>query len=97
MIANKKTDFMEKLETLIKFYLILKESSDIDCVIFDWTAIIQMFKPVSSIIKPTFCDLAIMFWTHILHKSKGICAVYVEFDRYFENSIKTQTREKRGN
>ena len=96
MIANKKSDFMEKLETLINPNLILKELSDIDCVIFDGMAIIQMLKPVSSIIKPTFCDLAHMFWTHILHKSKGISAVHVVFDRYFENSIKTQTREKRG-
>ena len=96
MIANKKSDFMEKLETLINPNLILKELSDIDCVIFDGMAIIQMLKPVSSIIKPTFCDLAHMFWTHILHKSKGISAVHVVFDRYLENSIKTQTREKRG-
>ena len=37
-----------------------------------------------------------MFWTNILHKSEGISAVHSVFDRYFENSIKTQTREKRG-
>ena len=55
-----------------------------------------MIKPVSSIIKLTFCDLSNMFWTNIIHKSKGISAVHVVFDRYFENSIKTQTREKRG-
>ena len=78
---------MEKLETLINPNLILKELSDIDCVIFDGMAIIQMSKPVSSIIKPTFCDLAHKFWTHILR------AAHVVFDRYFEN-IKTQTREK---
>ena len=58
-------------------------------------AIIQMLKPVSLNIKPTFCDLTHKFWTHIFHKTKGICAVHVVFDRYFEN-IKTQTREKSG-
>ena len=44
----------------------------------------------------TFSDLANMFWTHILRSSEGINAVNVVFDRYFENSIKTQTKEKRG-
>ena len=44
----------------------------------------------------TFSDLANMFWTHILRSSEGINAVHVAFDRYFENSIKTQTKEKRG-
>ena len=96
MIANKKSDFMEKHGTLISPNLILKELSAIDCVIFDGMAIIQMLKPVSSLIKPTFRDLAHMFWTHILNKSEGISAVHVVFDRYLENSIKTQTREKRG-
>ena len=33
MIADKKSDFMEKLETLISPNLILKELSDKDCVI----------------------------------------------------------------
>ena len=55
-----------------------------------------MLKSVLSAIMPTFCDLAHMFWTHILNKSERISAVYVVFDRYLENSIKTQTREKIG-
>ena len=58
MIANKKSDFMEYLETLMNPYLILNALSDIDCANFDRRDIIQMLKPVSSIIKPTFCDLA---------------------------------------
>ena len=69
MIAYKKSDFMEKLETLINPHLFLNEFSDIDCVIFDGMAIIQMLKPVSLNIKPTFCDLAHKFWAHIFHKS----------------------------
>ena len=96
MIANKKSDFMEKLETLISPNLILKALSGVDCIIFDGMAVIQMLKPVTSLVKPTFSDLANMFWTHILHSSEGINVVHVVFDRYFENSIKTQTREKRG-
>ena len=96
MIANKTSDFIEKLETLISLKLILKELSGIDCAIFDGMTIFKMLKHVSSVIKPTFFDLAHMFWTHILNKSEGISAVRVVFDRFLENSIKTRTSEKRG-
>ena len=40
--------------------------------------------------------MASLFWKHVLCVSEGNPAVHVVFDRYLVNSLKSQTREKRG-
>lgn len=52
--------------------------------------------PSTSNVKQTYSDMALLFWKYILDKSKGIENVHVVFDRYKENSLKSQTREKHG-
>ena len=96
MVANKKSDFMEKLEFLLDPTLIVKDIDAVDAIIFDGMAVIQMLKPVVSPVKTTYSDLASIFWSYVLNKSQGINTIHVVFDRYFENSLKSQTREKRG-
>ena len=93
MIANRRPDFIEKLQTLISQNLILKTLNGIDCITdFDGMAVIQIVNPVTSLVKPTFNDLANMFWTHVLHSREGINAVNVVFDRNFENTNKRKAR-----
>lgn len=73
----------------------MKELCEVDCIIFDGMTAIQMLKPKPSPVKPTFFDLASLFWFYILSMSQGISAVHAEFNRYLENSFKAQTREER--
>ena len=93
--CKQKSDFMEKLNTLIHPSLIVKEVAEINCVIFDGMAIKQMLKRTPSTLKPTFSDLANLFWSNLLSKSQRISALHVAFDRYLENSIKPERRKKR--
>ena len=59
-------------------------------------AVIQMLQPPASVAKPTYNDMASLFWKYILSASGGVQNIHFVFDRCIENSLKLQTREKRG-
>ena len=74
----------------------LRTIKDVDSIVFDGMAIIQMVPVPTSAAKQAYEDMASLFWKHVLCVSEGIPAVHVVFDRYPVNSLKPQTREKRG-
>ena len=74
----------------------LRTIKDEDSSVFDGMAIIQMAPVPTSAAKSTYGDMASLFWKYVLCVSEGIPAVHVVFDRYLVNSLKSQTREKRG-
>ena len=74
----------------------LRTIKDVDSIVVDAMAIIQMVAVPTSAAKPTYDGMASLFWKHVLCVSEGIPAVHVVFDGYLLNSMKSQTREKRG-
>ena len=96
MVTTKKSDFLDKLENLIEPELIFRNVKEADCIVFDGMAIIQMLQPPQSTVKLVYNDMASAFWKYILFASEGVHNIHVVFDRYIENSLKFQTREKRG-
>ena len=74
----------------------LRTIKDVDNILFDAMAIIQMLPEPTSAAKPTYNDMALLFWKHVLCVSEGIPAVHVVFDRCLVKSLTSQTREKRG-
>ena len=99
MGTTKKSDFLDKLEGLTGPETVLRTVKDVDSIVhvFDGMAVIQMLPVPTSVAKPTYDDMASpLFWRHVMRVSEGIPAVHVVFDRYLENSLKSQTREKRG-
>ena len=100
MTACAKSDFMHKLEELIPGDKVTAIPS-CDAVVFDGHASIQMLGAPTSLGKISFKDMAGRFISHILHSSTTTSAthvkqVHVVFDKYVEDSIKAQTRAKRG-
>ena len=67
---------------------------DVDSIVFDGMAIIQMLPVPTSAAKPTYDYMASLFLKHVLCVSEGIPAVHVVFDRYLVKSLRSQTREK---
>ena len=65
-------------------------------IVFNEMAIIQILPVPASAAKPTYDDMASLFWKHVLCVSEGIPAVHVVFDKYLAKSLKTQTCKKRG-
>jgi len=97
MSTTKKSDFMGKLEDLVSNDQILHKISSVQSILFDGMAVIQMLLPTQSPLKLTYFDMASSFWKHIVDKSDGSPCIHVVFDNYFiEGSIKSQTRERRG-
>ena len=74
----------------------LRTIKDVDSNVFDDMAIMQMLPVPLSAAKPTYDDMASLFWKHVLCVSEGIPVVHVVFGRYLVNSLKSQTREKHG-
>lgn len=95
MTSTKKSDFLEKLENLVGPENIPRSAQDVDCVVFDGMAIVQMLQPPTGS-KPTYQQMAERFWTYIISACRPTSHVHVVFDRYEENSLKSQTRQKRG-
>ena len=97
MVITKKADFLEKLEKLIQPESVVRTVSGKDTFVFDGMAFIQMLQPLASVAKPTYNDMASLFWKYmyILSASGGVQNIHVVFERYIENSHKLQTREKR--
>ena len=97
MISCTKSDFMCKLESLLENKIVSIKSAD--CIIFDAMATIQMLPLPTQTLKISFSDMAKQFLQCILQCSRAIQSVtqiHIVFDRYKENSLKLQTRQKRG-
>ena len=95
--TTKKSDFLEKLESLTEPDTVLRTAPEgADCIVFDGMAIVQMLPIPTTAAKPTYDDMASLFWKRIMCVSEGIPTIHAVFDRYLENSLKSQTREKRG-
>lgn len=95
IMMTKKSDFLEKLEGLVRNETVPSVIEGVDCIVFDGMAIVQILQPPSGS-KPTYQQMAANLWKYILSCSQGIQNVHVVFDRYVSNSLKTQTRQKRG-
>ena len=67
---------------------------NIDTMIFDAALRVQSLGIPSSV--KTFEEYKLHFWSHIKTKSDNVCRVDVIFYRYFDNSLKSCTRSKRG-
>ena len=70
-----------------------------DCIIFDAMAVIQMLPVPSKTVKVTFVDMVEQFCDYILRNSPNytsVSQIHIVFDRYEENSLKSLTRQKRG-
>ena len=96
MGTTKKSELEEKLEGLAEPETVLRTVKDVDSIVFDGMAIIKMLPVPTSAAFPTYDDMASLFWNHVLCVSETIPAVHVMFDKYLANSLKTKTREKRG-
>ena len=97
MISCVKSDFMHKLELLHEDKISSIQSAD--CIIFDAMAVIQMLATPSKTVQVSFIDMAEQFLRHILQCSRtenAVAQMHIVFDRYEENSLTFQTRQKRG-
>ena len=68
--------------------------SNIQVKIFDAPPTIQSLGIPSTV--KTFQEYKFHFWSHIKKKTENMNRVDVVFDRYFDNSLKSCTRSKRG-
>ena len=69
-----KSEFLEKPEGLTKAETVLRTVRDVDSIVFDGMAIIQMLPVPTSAAKPTYDDMAPLFWKHVVCVSEGIPA-----------------------
>ena len=60
-----KSEFLEKLEGLTEPETVLRTVKDVDSIVFDGMAIIQMLPVPTSAAKPTYDDMAPLFWKHV--------------------------------
>ena len=70
----KKSELLEKHEGLIEPETVLRTVKDVDIIVFDGMAIIQMLPDPTSAAKPTYDDMAPLFWNNVLCVSEGIPA-----------------------
>jgi hypothetical protein len=99
LLPKSKSDFMHKLEELLPENI--RDLDSADCVIFDGHAIIQMLPFPASTENATFKDMAAHFMNFVHSVARTVGArtlgqIHVVFDRYLPKSIKSQTRQKRG-
>ena len=102
MTTCAKSDFMHNLEELVPGEKITTIQRS-DVVIFNGHASIQMLGVPNTVEKVTFKNIAQRFLAYILHTSSTITAsntlvqqVHIVFDKYTKDSIKAQTRARRG-
>ena len=55
-----------------------------------------LFRKLSNVSVENFHDFAVVFYHHVVRLAKGFERLDVVFDRYFNDSLKTQTRIGRG-
>ena len=97
MTTCVKSDFMHKLEGMYEDKVTSIGSTD--CIIFDAMAVIQMLPVPSKTVRETFVDMVEQFCDYILRNSRiytSVSQIHIVFDRYEENSLKSLTRQKRG-
>ncbi|KAH3897357.1 hypothetical protein DPMN_021545 [Dreissena polymorpha] len=95
MIIAKKSAFMHKIEGLLTD--VLHDIEKPDTIIFDGTAIIQSIVIQSE--QSTFKDMTTLFENYIVstsRKYKSVQQIHIIFDTYSENSLKEETRRRRG-
>ncbi|WAR13564.1 hypothetical protein MAR_027744, partial [Mya arenaria] len=95
MLKCKKSDFMTMLEGLLPDKITHIHKAD--TLIFDGMALVQSLSPQSEHL--TFRYMAEMFMKHVFKKASNIAnvkTVHIVFDRYSNISLKTQTRNGRG-
>ena len=69
--STKKSDFLEKLESLVPDDSLSFEASNmVDCFVFDAMAVVQMLTPNNGP-KTTFQMMASSFWRYILSNRQG--------------------------
>jgi hypothetical protein len=89
---------MHKLESLLPGDKITSIDAP-DCMIYDGHAIIQMLPVPPTENKVKFLDMAASYYRHIMTSScpqGSVRQIHIVFDRYLEDSLKGQTRQKRG-
>lgn len=100
MFECKKSVFMQKLEALLPGDP-LTSIPGADAMIIDGNAILHTLKSsVMMGIDLTYADTAETFFKFCLELSRRLCGedltqIHVLFDRYFEDSLKKATRDKR--
>ena len=100
MLSCAKSDFMHKLEELIPHDKVT-EIQRCDALVIDGHASIQMLGVPMTTGKMCFRGMAERFIGHIMHissttSSNDVQQIHIVFDKYLEDSIKGQTRAKRG-
>ena len=88
---------MHKLESMCEAKVTNMETTD--CIIFDAMAVIQKLPVPSKTVNVTFVDMAAQFRDYIIQNSHiyaSVSLIHIVFDRYEENSLKSLTRQKRG-
>ncbi|KAH3722243.1 hypothetical protein DPMN_065199 [Dreissena polymorpha] len=96
MIKTRKSDFMKKLEELLPESQTM--TRDPEVMIFDGITLVQIL-PVQSELA-NFKSMASAFQSYALRKARELSshvkAIHIVFDKYSGGSIKTQTRQERG-
>ena len=64
--TTKKSDFLDKLEGLTGPEAVLRTVKDVDSIVFDGMAVIQMLPVPTSVARPTYDDMASLFWKHVM-------------------------------
>ena len=90
MISTTKSNFMHKLESVSPGKITTVQN--IDAILLDGHAVIQVLKPNQ--METTFNDMAKQFMNYVVN-NRTEQQIHVVFDRYFSDSLKSQTRMKR--
>ncbi len=92
----EKSHFMSKLESILPETI--ANISSANCIIYDASVTIRALKPPSD--TANYKALASNFTSHLVQKAQLISShveeIHIIFDRYFDDSIKNQTRQVRG-
>lgn len=95
LIKCKKSDFMAMLEGLLPNKI--THISKADTIIFDGMAIVQLLQPHSEYL--TIRNMVELFMNHSLKTARNMPEmknIHIVFDKYSNSSLKTQTRNRRG-
>ena len=89
--ATSKSDFLECLESLIE---VTHEAPVVSMKIIDGAAFVNMNRPMTSSTFGTYCQNELV--PKLIFHGKSTQRMDLVFDIYKENSLKSQTRENRG-
>ena len=57
---------------------------------------LPILRKLSNVSADSFYELAVVSYNHVIRLAEGFHRLDVVFDRYFKNSLKTETRKGRG-